>query len=87
VPVSVNTTQKVLRSAPIPSSRRPAAIEEVIRRRAYQLYVEGGRREGHTKEDWLRAESEPWLSHQDRGPRAPPCPLKLMCPEARRARG
>jgi Protein of unknown function (DUF2934) len=58
VPVSVNTTQKVLRSAPIPSSRRPAAIEEVIRRRAYQLYVEGGRREGHTKEDWLRAESE-----------------------------
>jgi hypothetical protein len=58
VPVSVNTAQKVLRSATIPSSRRPAAIEEVIRRRAYQLYVEGGRREGHAKEDWLRAERE-----------------------------
>ena len=58
MPVSVNATQQVLRSATIPSSRRSAAIEEVISRRAYQLYVEGGRREGHAKEHWLRAERE-----------------------------
>ena len=38
--------------------RTSDAIEEAIRRRAYQLYVEGGRREEHAKEDWLRAERE-----------------------------
>ena len=38
--------------------RASGAIEEAIRLRAYQLYVEGGRREEHAKEDWLRAERE-----------------------------
>ncbi len=56
--VNVKTTQQVLRGATIRRPRTSPAIEEVIRRRAYQFYVEGGRREGHAREDWLRAEGE-----------------------------
>jgi Protein of unknown function (DUF2934) len=32
--------------------------EEEIRRRAYELYDERGREDGHDVEDWLRAEAE-----------------------------
>ena len=32
--------------------------KEKIRLRAYQLYEERGREEGHDVEDWLQAESE-----------------------------
>jgi len=32
--------------------------EQLIRVRAYQLYEERGRRDGHDIEDWLRAEAE-----------------------------
>lgn len=31
---------------------------EEIRRRAYELYEERGREDGHDVEDWLRAEAE-----------------------------
>jgi Protein of unknown function (DUF2934) len=55
---NVKTEQQVSGSATIRSSRTSAGFEEIIRRRAYQLYVEGGRREGHAKEDWLQAERE-----------------------------
>jgi hypothetical protein len=33
-------------------------LHEQIRRRAYQLYEQRGRIEGHELGDWLRAESE-----------------------------
>jgi hypothetical protein len=32
--------------------------ENIIRTRAYQLYVERGYEDGHDREDWLRAEGE-----------------------------
>ncbi len=34
------------------------AIVEQIRFRAYELYEERGREDGHELEDWLRAEDE-----------------------------
>lgn len=35
-----------------------AALEEQIRRRAYELYEERGRKEGFAEQDWLQAECE-----------------------------
>jgi Protein of unknown function (DUF2934) len=55
---NVRSAQPTLRDVGNRTSRTSAAIEEAVRRRAYRLYVEGGRREGHAKEDWLRAERE-----------------------------
>ena len=40
----------VMKSAP--------ELQEQIRRRAYELYEERGRYDGHDLEDWLQAESE-----------------------------
>ena len=34
------------------------SIEERIRRRAYELYVEGGNESGSEFDDWLQAEEE-----------------------------
>jgi hypothetical protein len=31
---------------------------ELVRRRAYELYVQRGMEDGHAEEDWLRAEEE-----------------------------
>lgn len=45
-------------------SARSAAIahghnlEEAIRKRAYEIYVERGRADGDAEADWLRAEAE-----------------------------
>jgi hypothetical protein len=48
--------RKSARSAPAPS---PAfAPAEEIARRAYELYLDRGRDEGHALDDWLRAEAE-----------------------------
>jgi uncharacterized protein HemX len=33
-------------------------LEEEIRRRAYEIYEERGREDGHDMDDWLRAEAE-----------------------------
>ncbi len=33
-------------------------LQEQIRRRAYELYEQRGRNDGHELEDWLQAESE-----------------------------
>jgi hypothetical protein len=41
-------------------------IESQIRRRAYELFEERGRREGFAHEDWARAEAEV-LSRYQRG--------------------
>ncbi len=37
-------------------------LQEKIRRRAYDLYEQRGRNDGHELDDWLRAESE--ATHQ-----------------------
>jgi hypothetical protein len=39
-------------------SSAPANAEQIIRRRAYELYEKRGREDGHAEEDWLRAETE-----------------------------
>jgi hypothetical protein len=35
-----------------------AAAEEQVRSRAYELYEQQGRADGHDLQDWLQAESE-----------------------------
>ena len=40
---------------PVPSIQE---LEERVRYRAYELYLERGREEGHEREDWMRAEAE-----------------------------
>ena len=39
-------------------TRSSIDLEEVIRHRAFELYEQRGREEGHDLEDWLQAESE-----------------------------
>ena len=36
----------------------PQELEHQIRQRAYELYEESGKEEGHDLENWLRAEEE-----------------------------
>jgi hypothetical protein len=36
----------------------PTNLEQEIRRRAYELYEERGREDGHELDDWLRAEEQ-----------------------------
>lgn len=36
----------------------PVHVEQIIRRRAYELFEQRGRADGHAQEDWLRAETE-----------------------------
>ena len=36
----------------------PQELEHQIRLRAYELYEERGREDGHQEEDWLRAKEE-----------------------------
>src|ERR1039457_2473289 len=38
--------------------QRMADLRELIARRAYELFAEGGFEHGHDLEDWLRAESQ-----------------------------
>lgn len=47
-------------SDPIPNHNKqvPADREEQIRRRAYDLYEQRGRVDGHDMDDWLQAEAE-----------------------------
>jgi Protein of unknown function (DUF2934) len=42
----------------VDDSMLPEHAEKIIRRRAYELYEERGRQDGHAEEDWLRAEAE-----------------------------
>ncbi len=48
----------VKRSEPTFTIPDPAQLEEQIRLRAYELYEERGREDGHEVEDWLQAEGE-----------------------------
>ena len=36
----------------------PQELEDQIRLRAYELYEERGRQDGHDEEDWFRAKDE-----------------------------
>jgi Protein of unknown function (DUF2934) len=40
------------------TTEAPFDLEEQIRARAYELYEERGREDGHHEEDWLTAERE-----------------------------
>jgi hypothetical protein len=54
-------TNLTLRQA-VTFSADDADFEEEIRSRAYALYKDRGREDGHAGEDWLRAEEE--LTHK-----------------------
>jgi hypothetical protein len=49
---SVRTQSKNL-----PIQAHPS-LEEEIRRRAYEIYEERGREQGHDRDDWVRAKAE-----------------------------
>jgi hypothetical protein len=40
------------------NSHSNGAVEDAIRLRAYELYMERGFRDGYAQEDWLKAEAE-----------------------------
>jgi hypothetical protein len=58
--------------APAKTTKAPAdaiSLKELIRRRAYELYVERGNQSGSALDDWLQAEEEvleTLESHQQR---------------------
>ena len=42
-----------------PAASEPSAeLEERIRQRAYEIYIAGGREDGHDVDHWLQAEAE-----------------------------
>jgi len=43
---------------PVTSINEPQELEQYIRLRAYELYEERGREDGHELEDWFRAKEE-----------------------------
>ena len=43
---------------PVSTMTETGNVDEVIRARAYELYVERGMEDGREVEDWLRAEEE-----------------------------
>ena len=54
------------------SARETLPLEEQIRLRAYELYVQRGNESGSELDDWLQAESEILMAHEqeveERGP-------------------
>jgi len=48
------TPQRATKQTP----KLTADLQEQIRRRAYELYEQRGRQDGHDLDDWLQAESE-----------------------------
>ncbi len=51
-------TQEPGKKSPKKPEIDPQTIEQEIRCRAYELYGQRGREEGHDLDDWLRAEEE-----------------------------
>ncbi len=53
---------KLARAKPAPQTNQitqsTSELQEQIRRRAYELYEQRGRDDGHELDDWLLAESE-----------------------------
>jgi Protein of unknown function (DUF2934) len=60
--------QKSLKETTRSGGDRPQELEILIRERAYALYEERGREDGHAVEDWLRAEQE--IMEQEVRPKA-----------------
>jgi Protein of unknown function (DUF2934) len=52
------TSEKSKSTSVTPISDPQPNLDEAIRCRAYQLYEERGRKDGHDMDDWLRAEAE-----------------------------
>ncbi len=50
----------------VPQSAQPINLDEEIRRRAYELYLERGGGAGDQHQDWLTAEREVLARHQQR---------------------
>jgi len=55
----------------LPSTPPEPMLEHAIRLRAYELYVERGRAEGHALDDWLNAEAEIIDAHPSRDSNTP----------------
>jgi hypothetical protein len=47
----------------VPAAPPEPMLEQAIRQRAYQLYIERGTAPGHAVDDWLQAEAELVLGH------------------------
>jgi len=45
-------------TAEIHTTQPPVDFQEQVRRRAYELYEQRGRKDGYELDDWLQAESE-----------------------------
>jgi len=45
-------------AVPAPEPSAAVVSEELIRQRAYELYEQRGREDGHALDDWLAAEAE-----------------------------
>ena len=41
-----------------PATVSPVDLQELVRHRAFELYEQRGREDGHDLEDWLQADSE-----------------------------
>jgi hypothetical protein len=54
--MSANSPKKSPASAT--SEPQDLELEQQIRERAYELYEERGRQDGHEQEDWVRAKEE-----------------------------
>lgn len=50
--------QKLETKHPSQAVKNDGLDPELVRRRAYEMYVERGMENGHDVEDWLRAEEE-----------------------------
>jgi Protein of unknown function (DUF2934) len=56
-PSLLDSTQ-TYKKQPSLSQRDDGSMQERIRRRAYELYEERGRHDGHHEEDWAQAEEQ-----------------------------
>lgn len=63
---SPGKTRKKPATTSAASSHVAPDLQEEISRRAYELYEERGREDGHAAEDWLRAEAEVRERHRQR---------------------
>lgn len=51
-------------AAPLNRNEPTTSLHEQIRRRAYELYEQRGRVDGHDLDDWLESESEVMSQHR-----------------------
>lgn len=51
-------TAHTVSKSPASVQQHESNVEDEIRRRAYELYEQRGKEDGHDVEDWLRAQEE-----------------------------